>query len=171
MFAGKVTATLKATDVNGVTYCTTYQGETTFEDQSVNWLREDVNIQGGTLIICVERQNFLVAERFVGKVDVVVVAIVGHGVGVIRCVHQYVFGHYIVLRVTLRLQAPEPAVGQPMLAPAGTYRLGTGTVEDFHIAYECEKIARCNHPSVLVISLVGNHDVHVKTQATSRSAL
>ena len=45
-----VTATLKATDVNGVTYCTTYQGETTFEDQSVNWLREDVNIQGGTLI-------------------------------------------------------------------------------------------------------------------------
>lgn len=45
-----VTATLKATDVNGVTYCTTYTGETSFEDQSVNWLREDVNIQGGTLI-------------------------------------------------------------------------------------------------------------------------
>ncbi len=62
-------------------------------------------------LICVERQNSLVAERFVGKVDVVVVAIVGHGVGVIRCVHQYVFGHYIVLRGVFESYAIDLVIG------------------------------------------------------------
>ena len=50
-------------------------------------------------------------REFVGKVDVVVVAIVGHGVGVIRCVHQYVFGHYIVLRGVFESYAIDLVIG------------------------------------------------------------
>lgn len=45
-----VTAEVKATDINGTTYHTTYKGTTTFENQAITWHHEDVNIQNGTLI-------------------------------------------------------------------------------------------------------------------------
>ena len=45
----KIIASVKATDINGRTYSTTFNGTTTFEDQSLKWLNDDIDLQAGTL--------------------------------------------------------------------------------------------------------------------------